>query len=65
MKESHDGFTANMSPEHVAKWTAEIIAWEELIETLQPKNLKSPYDSDEAGTDILYICNAERLQEIV
>ena len=49
MKAAHDGFTANMDPVNVAKWTQEITAWEEAIETLQPKNLKSPYDSDEAG----------------
>lgn len=49
MKEAHEGFTANMDAENVAKWTAEILAWETTIETLQPKNLKSPYDSDEAG----------------
>lgn len=58
MRAAHDGFTANMNPDNIRKWTVEILAWEKLIETLQPKNIPSPYDSDEAGMcQFTYKCN--------
>lgn len=54
MDAAHLGFTANMKPEHIEAWTAEIVAWEKSIEKLQPRSLKSPYDTDDASTCLLY-----------
>lgn len=55
MDDEHAGLSANMKAENKIAWTTEIVAWEKLIENLQPGNTKSPYDSDEAGTCVILL----------